>query len=485
MAALLGAALLSACDKGTDLNVDLPSATSINTRYTDTPLETTTVRFDSLETLKSDHYLAGRYADNITGTTTATALLNLQISSLTDSLPSKFVAPVLDSVLFIQGFSAVYGQASVPAVFDLLELTAPLSETRAYTSASVPDLNTTPLALNLVGRLDRRLRLPQNKSDSVAGTFRYLDDPTLRLTLLDTRRNVRPGEAFANRFFSALSLPVFGPTELTAALTGLAVVPAAGYDRAVVSFGRSLASRLVFYFHDPAATARPLAWHSYSVLFGASPGGTGAARPNDPRYYTYLTTDFGPSPLAPLADPTQQVLSAGLNGLAYVQDGAGLGVRVRIPAVLATALTTNRQIINRAEIYLPVKPFTNAVFPYATGLFMSEVDSRNQVLRRVSGLLATDRIVQRDGAAPTGSGNEVLAVLYDANTSAPYYLLPVTSYLQYYLNNLSTHAETVPDGLLLAPTVRRSQNLTLNRSVLDVDGSRGGPRLRVYYSQLR
>ena len=102
-----------------------------------------------------------------------------------------------------------------------------------------------------------------------------------------------------------------------------------------------------------------------------------------------------------------------------------------------------------------------------------------------------------DGANQAATGNESVGLLYDANTSAPYYLLPVTSYLQTYLANLKNPTEAVPDGLLLqatglAPTrsgtlLRYPFNLTLNRSVIDVNfnGSGRSPRLRVYYSQLR
>ena len=490
-AALLGAALLSlsACDKGTDLNVDLPSATAINTTYRDTPLEAATVRLDSLETLKADHFLAGRLVDNVAGTTTATALLNLQPSAVLDSLPARYIMPVLDSVVFIQGYDAVLGQASAPAVFDLVALAAPLSETGIYNSAVRPVLAPgAPLAPGLRDRLDRRIRVKNLPADSSGAFYTFVSDNVLRLPLFNSRTGVAAGLPFCTRLFAALKAnPAFGQADLDALVGGLALQPNAAYNRAIVSFARNGDSRLRIYFHDAGAVApnRPAQRHSYSLFFGPAPGGSGAASARDPRYYTYLESDFSASPLAPLADPTGTVPSAALNGLAYVQDGLGLGVRITIPDALATELSSDKLAINRAELYVPVKPFSTAVYPFASGLFALEVDGRNQVLQRFNGLNQTDRVVQKDGANPQGATNEALAVLYDANTSAPYYLLPVTSYLQYYLNNLRTRAEAVPAALVLVPTIRRSPNLTLGRSAVEVSGPRGGPRLRVYYAQLR
>ncbi len=488
-AALLGATLLSACDKGTDLNVDLPSTTSINTTYRDTPLDAATVRFDSLETLKADHFLAGRLTDNVAGTTTATALLNLQPSAVLDSLPAKFVAAVLDSVVFIQGYDAVQGQTSVPVVFDIVALTAPLTETGIYNSSvrPLPLLGAT-LATGLSDRLDRRIRIKNLPADSSGAFYTYVNDNVVRLTLYNRRTNSTAGLAFCNRLFADLKTkPTFGQADLNAIVGGFALLPNSAYNKAIVNFTRNGNSRLLVYFHDsqPVLPNRSAAWHSYSIFYGPSPGGSGAASARDPRYYTYLESDFSASPLASLADVTSSVPAAGLNGLAYVQDGVGLGVRVAIPATLATELSSDKLAINRAELYIPVKPFSNAVYPFANGLFAVEVDGHNKVLQRLNGLTLTDRVVQKDGTNPAGSNNEAVAVLYDANTSAPYYLVPITSYLQYYLNNLRSRAEAVPAALVLAPTIRRSQNLTLGRSTVEVSGSRGGPRLRVYYAQLR
>ena len=111
----LTALALAGCDKGTDLNVDLPDTTAISTEYKDLDVTVATVRLVPLQTLKDDHFLVGRLADNVAGTTEARAYFNvvngpdIPFGGITDSLPSKLIRPVLDSVVLVMGFDRVYG----------------------------------------------------------------------------------------------------------------------------------------------------------------------------------------------------------------------------------------------------------------------------------------------------------------------------------------------------------------------------------------
>ncbi len=483
-AALLGLLALAACDKGTDLGVDLPAANDVSAQFLDLPLGVSTVLVDSLQTLKADHFLAGQLRDNVAGLTTATAVLNLQPSSLTDSLPAKYLQPSLDSVIFTQGFDVVYGSTAVPAAFNLVELTTPLTETGIYNSSTVPALGATAAA-NLSGRLDRtkHVRTKLGSTDTTT-IVTVVPDPVLRLVLYKPAAGVTTGGAFSSRLFRAMraSGTSFGQAELDAVTAGLALVPAAGYDAAVVGCGRNVASKMAFYFHDAGAVLPDDArrWHSYNVYYGPSVSGTGAALARDPGYYTYLRATL-PAALAGLADGTQAVPAAALNNLSYVQDGLGLGTRLDFTAGLAQLRGIKDLAINRAELFIPVKPYTTALLPAALGLFALEVNAQNQVLQRSNGSIRADRVVQADGGSATGTGNEALLLLTDAGTPAPYYRVSVTSYLQAYLNNQLNGP--LPAALLLLPTIRRSPNLTLNRSTLDVGNAGRSPRLRVYYTK--
>src|SRR5919107_1678632 len=130
----LAALALVGCDEGTDLNVDLPNTTAISTEYKDLDVDVDVVRLAPVQTLKTDHFLVGRLSDNVSGATEARAYLNVvngldvPNGSVADSLPSKLVRPVLDSVVLIMGFDQVYGSTTTPVQFDVYKLPTPLDE---------------------------------------------------------------------------------------------------------------------------------------------------------------------------------------------------------------------------------------------------------------------------------------------------------------------------------------------------------------------
>ena len=492
-AALAALLLLSACDKGTDLNVDLPTVTDINAEYRDLGFKVSTVQFDSLETLKSDHFLAGQLRDEVVGLTTATAVLNLQASSQTDSLPTvaHFTGVVLDSVVFAQGFDVVYGNTTAPALFDLKELAAPLDETSSYTSAKAPVLLASSTIANLPGRLDRTKKVKSVATTGGDTIVTTVADPTLRLTLYNRPKNNTVGYGLSSRLFTAMqSATVFGQAQLDATVKGLVLAANPNYEKAIVSFGRSYESRLVFYFHDRGAATAALQnkWHSVSVLYGPSPSGSGPALGRDPRYYTYIESNktsallqglSGRSAPRPSTDP-------GLNNLAYLQDGLGLGTKIAFDSTALAGLRNVKGLaVNRAELYIPIKPLTNALLPAANGLFALEVDHFGRILRRNSNLTLVERIVQHHGANPIGVNKAKPLPCSTTPTPAPLITACcVTSYLRRAPQQSARWPPAARAGGW-CPRIRRSQNLTLNRSLLDVGNAGRTPRLRMYFSKLR
>ena len=83
--------------------------------------------------------------------------------------------------------------------------------------------------------------------------------------------------------------------------------------------------------------------------------------------------------------------------------------------------------------------------------------------------------MQADGALQTSTGNPALGFL-DATSSQAVYTIPVTSYLSAYLSNT---LDGNPASLVLAPSIRNSNTLSLSRAALDANNI----TLRVYYSQ--
>ncbi len=484
----LTALALAGCDKGTDLNVDLPDTAAISTQYQDLDVDAATVRLVPAQTLKTDHSLFGRLADNVAGTTEARAYYNVVDGSIADSLPSKMPRPILDSVVMVLGFDRVYGSSTTPAKFDVFKLVAPLDERQAYDGGTATAVDPTPLGTALTSRLDRTQQvITTAASGTTPAVTTTVPDQTVRL-LLQRRAfaavppiGTKPGRpaisavplAFANNLFAKLSQPNFSQPQLDELLKGLAVAPSASHNSSIVSLGRTYDSRVVVYFHGIDTRADTLR-RTYSLFFGPIYSSHSLPAARDPRYYTQLTNTL-PTALAALVNTSGSVPASALNGTSYVQDGTGLSTRVTFRG-LETLINTPGLTVNRAELRVPVKPFANALFANPANLFAVEVDGSNNMLRRTVNFNTYDRVVQGDGQDQLGSRAPTVALLTDVTTGLAYYNLSITSYLDAYLKD---KLDGRPAALVLVPSVRTSGMLSLNRAAIDATGI----KLRVYYSK--
>ncbi|MDQ2770336.1 MAG: DUF4270 domain-containing protein [Bacteroidota bacterium] len=489
---------LAGCDTGTALNVDLPDTASVNTQYQDFDVTAGTVRLAPVQTSKTDHFLVGALDDNIAGTTSASAYLNVAEVSVPDSLPSKFVGNsaltniILDSTVLVMGFDRVYGSTTTPARFNVYALSAPLDDRQVY-DASSQELPSSFIRLreNVASRLDRTKTVTVDATTTVPAYTTTVNDPTVRLLL--QRRDVpaspgQPAQAeipqtLITSLFTRLQQPNFAQPQLDALLKGLAIRPADTYRRGIVSFGRPLAQRMQLYFHSVSSYNSPTRSHvdtlrrSYSVFFGPVFSSSGLSEKSDPRYYTHIENTQLPAPLAGLASRPGFVPAAALNGLSYAQEGTGLGTRITFQGldVLSAAAKAGTLTINRAEIRVPVKPYSNALFPNPNQLYAVEVDGSNNILQRIFNYLPYDRVIQADGAVATSVGAASAGVL-NTITAQPYYAISVTSYLQAYLGD---KLDGNPASVVLAPSYQYSNTLALNRAALDANAI----KLRVYYSK--
>ena len=478
---------LTGCDTGTALNVDLPDTTGISTQYLDLPVTSGTVRLAPVQSLKTDHFLIGRLNDNVAGQTEARAYFNVVNGAVTDSLPSKFTAPVLDSVVMVLGFDKVNG-STTPVKYDVYQLLAPLDDRQVYDASSSTPVGTL-LGQNLTSRLDRTQ--VQIVTAAVAATAAnpavpavttVVPDPTVRL-ILQRATATASQPAVSSAFFTALFQRLqqsssFSQEQLNALLKGLAIVPSAGYTGNILSFGQSNVPRIVVYFHSVGATSNALS-HFYPIYFGSLYGSGGTASANDPRYYTQITNTL-PTALQALATRPGFVASGDLNNTSYAQEGTGLGTRIAFTGLAGLAAKPGLTI-NRAELRVPVKPFSNALFANPARLYAMEVNTANDVLQRIVNYTAVDRVVQADGTPQVSAGFPAYSALVDGTSSQPYYSIPVTTYLQAYLTN---KLDTTPDALVLVPNLRSYGNLSLNTLSLDraaIDAAK--ITLRVYYSQ--
>ncbi|GAB2860026.1 DUF4270 family protein [Hymenobacter ruber] len=479
---------LTGCDTGTALNVDLPDTTSISTQYLDLPVTSGTVRLAPVQSLKTDRFLIGRLNDNVAGTTEARAYFNLFNGAVADSLPSKFTTPVMDSVVMVLGFDKVNG-ATTPVQYDVYQLPNSLDDRQVYDASTTTPLGSL-LGQNLTSRLDRtQVQIvtaavaATTANPAVPAVTTIAPDPTVRLILQRTTASAgQPAvpSAFFTNFFQKLQQPGFTQAQFDALLKGIAITPSAGYNGNILSFGQNGLPRIIVYFHSTGATNNVLK-HFYGIYFGpvSSYLASGTSTASDPRYYTQITNTLPPA-LQALATRPGFVASGDLNNTSYAQEGTGLGTRITFTGLAALAAKPGLTI-NRAELRVPVKPFSNALFTNPARLYALEVNTANEVLQRIVNYTTVDRVVQADGTPQIGAGNPAYSVLFDGTSTQPYYSIPVTTYLQAYLTN---KLDSAPDALVLAPSLRSYGNLSLNPLSLDraaIDAAK--ITLRVYYSQ--
>ncbi|WP_375436207.1 DUF4270 family protein [uncultured Hymenobacter sp.] len=501
-----------------DLGVDLPGTGSPSTEYQDFPVTASTVLQDSVETLKTNSYLIGRVRDNALGTTTANGYFNLKLSIPPlpgDTIPSGVAGtapnPQLDSVVLVMPFESVYGSATSPLRVSVYPLVNSLDDQGVYNSSSSETVDlANPLGTGLSARLNGSRKFNQRNdatSTTDTSTFKVtVPDKTVRLKLNST------GSSTAATVFNRLAnQSTANQANLNAIWKGLAIQPASDFTNAVVGFpttnaSASSVSRIVFYYRYTNKKASGTLKGSYGIPFGnrTAYGST----VNAPRFFTEIKTDL----LAPFnrlqgAGGGAVSIPAGESGdVVYTQLGNGIGTKLEIPGLKMLKDQAKAQggnnpaiAINRAELLIPVQPYTNLLFASPSATYLYEVNEFNQPLKRVLLNSQVERLVLSDAVSQlsppimqiadgfTGSNNDIPTGYYqqaaraslfsvsDVNRS---YSMVLTSYVQSYVyDKLSGVA---PAAFILSPKRQQSGALGLERAVLDGKNI----KLRVYYSKL-
>ncbi len=484
------------CEDANDLGVELPGTSNAATNYRDFPITASTVLQDSAETLKANNFLVGRVQDNVLGTTTAKAFLNLKVSpAANDLLPgniewSATANAQLDSLVLEMPFNAVYGSASSPLRVNLYQLAQPLDERTVYNSTSSAPQGDA-LALNLSARLNANSRQRTNPTSATDTTTAVLPDRTVRLRLHGGNRTL----PLAAELFNRLKNNNFNQARLEEVWKGLYIEPTTDFNTAVASLAATLDTRAVFYYRYANKENTGTLKGRYSIAFGAG------SAPSGPRYFTQISGALQTGPISRLADARQSVPATETNNLVYMQAGTGFGARLEIPGLEVLKAQAQVQAsggpaiaINRAELLAPVKPFSNLLFAVPSSAYLYEINANNQVLQRTLLNSRVERIVLRDGVSQQGIGlsgigddqqgsgyyqNAATATLFPVTDVNSYYSMVLTGYVQSYVYDKLSGA--TPTAFVLSPTLRSSRNLGLNRAVLDATGV----KLRVYYSELR
>ncbi|WP_165822187.1 DUF4270 family protein [Hymenobacter edaphi] len=477
MALLLTSALfsLASCEDTNELGVDLPGTTPIDTAFEEFPVTASTIRQDSLATTQKDHFLVGQLPDgNTGGLLQARAFLEVAASS--DSLPSQYATqnPKLDSVVVLANFDRVYGSATAPLRLSVYDLQQPLDDFTTYNSTSVVGLST-PIVLDKPVKLNSPIRDRINSLDSV--TVRPLRIPLSTDTLNQT--------AFARQLFAKMLSTTtvrLSDADLRTVWKGMGLV--ATTQGTAVAFNRSLLSAVYVYYHLPYGTNQSVRNRKrkvYRILYG-DPNQVASA----PRYFTNIsyTLNTPGSPFNVLQNNGQaSVPSSASDETVYSQDGTGLVTKLVIPGldVLRQRQAQSNLIINRAELIIPVKPYSTAQFVAPSQLFIYEANNvNNRILLFQNGVNQLERLVQQEGFLAPTAGRPLALQLTEANATTRYYSTLLTGYVQAYAKNQLP--EPSPSAFLLSPTRRRAGGeLSLDRAVIDAPNI----KLRVYYSKTK
>ncbi|GAA3937639.1 DUF4270 family protein [Hymenobacter algoricola] len=490
-ASLFSVALLFAaasCEDPNDLGVELPGTAPISTEYRDYAVNASTVLQKPVQTLNSSRYLVGRVQDAKLGTTTAKSFFNLQ-TLLAGSIvsPSQYDKQILDSVVIVASFDQVYGSSAQPVAYDVFRLASPLDDQGTYNSTTnVALLEPTvgigkglKSSLNRTRVEERPNGLKTKKNVLVDSTTSVtVPDRSVRLTVFRKAAGTLPAvpSAFIEGVFNAIKSKdtPFTQTVLNGLWKGLALAPSDGFSSSVVGFNRAQQNRVIFYYHlDGGTDVNPV---PYPISFESSAGAA-----NAPRSFTQISTELT-APFDQLSDSKKSVLPNTTDQAVYMQDGLGLGTKLEIPGLAELVSNKDGLAINRAELIVPVKPYTNALFPLPPQAVVYELGADNTILQRTVNISPFERLIQADGTNQQSAGTNAVATFYDLGPTNKYYSLSMTSYLQAYIYDV-LGAER-PAALMLFPVVRYSSgtvNLTLNRAVLDAQNI----KLRVYFSKLR
>ncbi|GAB2945576.1 hypothetical protein GCM10027048_08280 [Hymenobacter coalescens] len=465
---------LGSCEDTNDLGIDLPGTVPIDTNYEDfsvvAPIQGFTVKQDSLATTQKNHFIVGRLQDSNTGgLIEAKAFLEVAPSAAaSDSLPSQYATQtlVLDSVVMLAAFDRVYGRTTQPVKLSVYELQQPLDDFQPYNSKSELPLGPA-IVTDQVVNLNRTIRTKNTGLDSIQGL-------PIRLPLYDVVRNQT---AFGTRLFNKLkgtSTVYLSDQDLRDVWKGMALLPAS--TGTAIAFNRSPLSQIYVYYHYMVGTAKKN--KVFRLLYGDPFSSTAA-----PRYFTNINYNLSSagSPFGSLqSGGPAQVAAAASAGVVYAQDGTGLVTKLLIPGLdtLRNRQAKRNLTINRAELIIPVKPYSTLQFAAPSRLYLFEANKdNNRPLIYRNGLTTAERLVQQDGFILPTSDKALAFTFVDAGANTKYYTGLMTTYVQAYAKNQLSGP--TPTAFLLSPTVRRTGgDLTLDRAAIDAQNI----KLRVYYS---
>lgn len=465
---VLSGAMLSACEPANEIGLDvLPDEVPSTATYKQFSASVATVlRNDSVQTSNKGIALTGDLLDGNIGRTTAESYWQVRPISPNPTVPP--VGALADSLVLTYGIGQFNGTADGRQKLEAYELADGFVIDKSYFAGS-EGLTLGPK----LGETTFKLRYARTRPTTKVLVYPWIVGDTTR-KWADSVRTLQPirflvGTDLKQRLLDKIGKPEFLTLDaFLPVLKGVAIKPAGGTRGAIVGLDpKASTTRLTLYYHLPLPD-------TLKRTFVFSIGNA-----EQERHFTKIQTDYSVGEhLKPFYTPMNQaadtVMAKAANGFtAYLQGGLELGTRIRLIGLEALEAKRGRIAINRAELFIPVKPYATGVYPVLSQAYLLEVDANNRPLK-ANGQLRT---VQTTGANPTGTAAPAV-VIYDATQRA--YRVLLTSYLDARINNKLL--DQLGDAFWLLPTLPGANTLGLSRAL--IDGAADQVTLKVYYTEL-
>ncbi|MFN8354771.1 MAG: DUF4270 family protein [Spirosomataceae bacterium] len=427
--------VLFACEDPSEIGGDLLSD-EVGILYTDTiTVKSSTVLLDTVRTARLGNLLVGRYTDPVLGTVEANSYFQLVPYG---NKYTKAATSVFDSLTFVMVYNYTYADTNKTQTINICRLKEVIDTlgTRDLVNNIALNYDPTPLA-----KITLRAR------------SRYKDGKTF-----DTIRVRLPNSLGLQLFNAADQTETSSYPEFVKFFNGLALVPAATDNAAVIGFSTAYATngytvtRMDLHFHSSSDTTKKADYFPFSL--------------DDVGQFNRIISNRKGTLVDKITNSLVALPSSSTQGQVFMQNGVGLVTKLEFP-YLSKFRDAGKYGINKVEMILTPKSFLTQVnTPPPTAIYLAETDSGNKPLRNSSGII---KYVTSEGYPLEGTTIATDRQIASFSTTRGNYIFNLTSYVTGML-----HGVKVNNGLLLMPTLNNNVNrLILNASEI---------KLKVYYT---
>jgi len=375
---------------------------------------------------------------------------------LLDTVPSSGTGRMLIGIHRDSDFgeivSSSYFQIGIPASYDFEtgDVYDSLKLVITYDQYSFGD--TLKEQKILVHQLTENIDPDENGDLNADMTFGYNSEPLGSITYIpkpnssDDTLAIHLSDETGMDLFTKIEedAPIVGNTEsFLDYFKGLVLIPDESYEGPIIGFGATSAdARMLLYSHRPAETPEIII-HEFKLEDYAS-------------QFNHITHDYASTKINGLAKQREEISSSKTDGLAFLQGGTSLTIRIDFPSLDQILFLGRGSIVKAQLVVTPDVEFLNTN-SLPTSLLLYPADKVN-------------RIVTGNGAVSTST--LTIDQLYNENTE---YLFNITDYLNEEIADSYIDPET---GLMLTLSSGEQYN-TFKRLILD--GKSKNTKLKIYY----